>query len=198
MLRLEAEAAVPDHLTRIELQSRLGRAHLERPSARRLEHARRKRQRRAGAIEVEVVIVSADALQLRVIGVKTRADRDRFLKIERRICDGRKLARRNQPLVDRQIRAGIDGEAVAQHVAVPAQVEIRMLRQVHVRRRLGDGLVLDPQLAIGERVGDLRVERAGYPSSPSGLLRRKTTAVPLPERSASHTRLSNPLNPPCR
>ena len=75
MLRLQAEAAVPDNLPGIKLQPRLRGAHLQRAPARRVEHASRKRRdRRVQAVEAEGVVVPAGPLQLFVFGVKTKAD----------------------------------------------------------------------------------------------------------------------------
>src|SRR6266851_8145871 len=110
MLRLEAQPrsvrvnatalsfdAAIQEVARVKLQSRLGRADLDRTPAGRLYESRRRDETRlAAAIEHPVVVIPTAKPQLRVLLRHPRADTRRGAKIERRPRHRRDLACRNQ------------------------------------------------------------------------------------------------------
>src|SRR5712691_11117936 len=179
MLRLETEAEAllinPSLLTgdraiekvaRVELQSRLGRRHVERAAGRGIDDAGGVLKAFTGTREDEVVVVAEAASELRMFFPDALADPGRLPEVEWRARYWRELPAGNERRVDRRIAIGIDLHQMVEDVAtaLPGKIEVGVLRQVHDGRFVGRRFVVDCQLvAIGQGVGDARRERARVP-----------------------------------
>jgi hypothetical protein len=109
------------------------------------------------------VVVARAELDLLVLGLDPRADRGGRPEVERRCLDALELAGRDERLVDRSEATRLHHQLLCEDVAgaVARQVEVRVLGQVHRRRLVRGGLVLEAErVVVGERIGHLGVELA--------------------------------------
>ena len=87
----------------------------------------------AAAVQHPVVIVAVALFQLIVVVVNSCAHSGRFAEIKRSSGDGCQLSGGNQFVVNRGVAAGVDLHLVLKDisVALPRQVEIRMVSQIY-------------------------------------------------------------------
>ena len=100
-----------------------------------------------------MIVAPADH-QLRMTLPNPGPDGHREPKIKGRAGDRREFTGGNEGRVNRRVPRGVDRNEVFEHAGrgLTAEVEIRVVREIDDRRRIGAGRILDAQ-----------------PSSPSGL-----------------------------
>ncbi len=91
-------------------------------------------------VQNPVVIVAVAELQLLIIRFDALADRDRLAEIEWRAGDGAKLAGGDERGVDPRETVGMDGDDVAENIAIAFQIEVGMIGEVEDRVFVGGRL----------------------------------------------------------
>jgi hypothetical protein len=169
-LRLEAEASVGTVACAIEagdrhgeleavvnLQTRLGRPDVEGEIIAGEVYGMREAATVMAAAGEDEVVVGPD---LAARGVSA-ADRAWCAEVMSAACDGYDGARRNEVGVDVGDLVGMDLQGVIEDVGAATEIEIRMMREVHERRRVGECPQFDTQRSIEECVATVRGECAG-------------------------------------
>src|SRR5262252_3022977 len=164
LARLSARTPI-EIIAAVELNRRFGREDLECPTAGRFVKFRREFQLLRAAVQDKVVVIAVREEKLFVAFVNPSANGNGFAEVERRPGHAKNLPGRNGRWVDgRETRGGqlqlmIENGAISRS----GQIEICVVRQIHDRRSVGGGTVLDLQVAVRQGKANRRVQISRKP-----------------------------------